>query len=229
MKNLIIVGLSSTAKTIYAFVSKYNLFNVIGFAVNKAYKNCDKFCDKPVYNIEDLGSIINKESDLIFVAIQWNKLNSDRKSVYLQLKTDGYNFANLISPNAIINGEIVGENCWIADNSIIDFNSKVGNNVFVKVGAMIGPNCKIEEHSFIGAKSVIGGGSIIREQSFIGLGAIVFDEVMVGKKCIVGAASILKRNLNNYSLYKTSSENFFMKEYDEISIENKLLFKMNKR
>ena len=229
MKNLIIIGLSSTAKTIFAFISKYKLFNVIGFAVNERYKNCDEFCDKPVYSIEDLESIINKENDFLFIAIQWNNLNADRKSVFIDLKTKGYKFANLISPNSIINGIVAGENCWIADNSIVDFNSIVQNNVFVKVGAMIGPNCVIENHSFIGAKSTIGGGSIIKEQSFIGLGAIIFDEVIIGKKCIVGAASILKRNLNDFSLYKTLSDNCITKEYDEKIIETKLQFKMNKR
>lgn len=229
MKNLIIIGLSSTAKTIYAFISKYKLFNIIGFAVNEKYINCDKFCDKPVFCIEELDAIINKKNDLLFVAIQWNKLNSDRKSVFMDLKAKGYKFANLISPHAIINGKVSGENCWVADYSVVDFNSIVEDNVFIKVGAMIGPNCIIKKHSFVGAKSTIGGGSTINEQSFIGLNATIFDEVSVGKKCIVGAASILKRNLSDYSLYKTTSENSFVKEYDEKSIEMKLQFKMNKR
>lgn len=229
MKNLIIIGLSSTAKTIYAFVSKYKLFNVIGFAVNEAYKNIDAFCDKPVYSIESLASVIDKKNDLLFVAIQWNNLNADRKSVYLQLKTEGYKFANLISPNAIINGTIKGENCWIADGAIVDFYTTVGNGVFIKMGAIIGPNCIVDDFCFIGANTTIGGGSIIGEQSFVGLGCVIFDEVKVGEKCIVGAATVLKRNLNDYSLYKTSLDNCFVKEYDENIIETKLQFKKNVR
>lgn len=229
MKNLIIIGLSSTAKIVNAFVSKNKLYNVLGFAVNKSYRTCNEFCDKPVYCIEELETIIDKENDFLFVAILWNNLNADRKAVYSKLKADGYKFANIVSPHAIINGTIKGENCWVADTAIVEFGSIVGNNVIIKAGAMIGTNCIIEDHSFIGAKSTIGGASTIKEQSFIGLGAVIFDEVKVGKKCIVGAATALKRNLNDYTLYKTSSNIYFTKEYDEAIIEQKLQFKKNIR
>lgn len=225
MKNIIIVGTSTTAERILCFVNQYALYNVLGFAVNRIYKDKDSFCGLPVYCIEELDSIIDKNEDFLFVAMQWNNLNADRKKVYMQLKDQGYKFANLISPTALINGNIVGENCWITDNVIIDYGTTISDNVYVKTGAFIAENVKIDKHVFIGAKSLIAGESIIGEQSFIGLSAVVFDKVIVGKRCIVGACTALKRNLNDFSTIKTNMENYTIKQYTEDVIESKLQFK----
>ena len=128
-----------------------------------------------------------------------------------------------------INSQITGDNCWITDYVCIETDVVLGNNIFVKVGAWIGERSIIDDHCFIGAKSTIGGGVKVGEQSFIGLGAIVFDDTTIGRKCIVGAATALKRNLSDCCVYKTTSDNYMMKEYSESEIENKLLFRKNIR
>ena len=94
---------------------------------------------------------------------------------------------------------------------------------------VIGDNTIISDHCFVAENTTIGGGVRIGEQSFIGLGTTVFDEVTIGKKCVVGAATALKRNLPNFSVFKTNSDNFIVKSYTEDVIENKLLFSKNIR
>lgn len=229
MDKIVIIGTSIAASNICKFIEKYKLYEIVGFAVNKEYKNEDTYLDKPVYELEKLDHVIDKSQDYIFVAIQWNRLNADRRKVYEQLKSEGWRFANLVSPLASINGSILGDNCWITDFVCIDTDAIIGNNVFVKVGACVGDHAQVSDHGFIGAKSMIGGGVKIGEQSFIGLGAIVFDDTTVGKKCIVGAATALKRNLPDFCVYKTISDNFVVKEYTEDVIEQKLLFRKNVR
>ena len=72
MKRLIIIGTSTTSATILQFVQHYQLYNVLGFAVNKSYLTVDEYIGLPVCPIEELDTIINKENDRIFVAMQWN-------------------------------------------------------------------------------------------------------------------------------------------------------------
>lgn len=229
MDRLIIIGTSVAASNICKFVEKYKLFDVVGFAVDKAYKTIDTYMGKTVFEVEALDTIIDKQKDFLFVAIQWNRLNADRRSVYERLKADGWRFANLVSPLASINGTLEGDNCWITDFVCIDTDARIGNDVFVKVGAWVGDHALVGDHCFIGAKSTVGGGVKIGEQSFIGLGAIVFDDTTVGRKCIVGAATALKRNLADCCVYKTGSDKFVIKEYSENEIEQKLLFRKNVR
>ncbi len=229
MDKLIIIGISSTAEVVSSFVERYSLFNVIGFAVNEKYRNKESYCGLPVYAIENLDEIIDKEKDFLFVAIQWNNLNADRRKVYEMLKAQGYHFANLISPTAIVNGNLKGDNCWIADRAVVDFGAIIGYDVFVKIGAVVGDHAIVNDHCFIGATSFIAGASVIGTQSFVGLGAIIFDQVKVGEMCIVGAATALKRNLPDYAVIKSNKDNYIVKQYSRDTIESKLQYAKNIR
>lgn len=228
-KNLIIIGTGSTAKVVSLFVERYKLFNLLGFAVNKSYIKERTFCGKPVYAIENLDDIIDKENDFLFVAILWNRLNADRKKVYLTLKQAGYKFANLIAPNAIVKGDLTGDNSWISDFAIVEVGSTIGANCFINSSAFIADNCVISDHCFIAVKSLVAGGCKVGEQSFIGLNATLFDDTVVGKKCIVGACTAVKRNLPDYSKITTSLDSFNIKQYTEEEIEFKLISELNVR
>ena len=182
-----------------------------------------------MFCVEELDRVIDKCKDYLFVAIQWNRLNADRRKVYEKLKSEGYRCANLVSPLASINGQLAGDNCWISDFVCVDTDAVIGNNVFVKIGVCVGDHAIIGDHCFIGAKSMVGGGVKVGEQSFVGLGSIIFDDTIIGKKCIVGAATALKRNLPDFCIYKTCSDNYIIKSCLENEIEQKLLFKKNVR
>lgn len=229
-KRLYIFGVSTTAKAIYTFVNNYKLFEVKGFVIDKAYKTSDEFCGLPVIGIEEGKHIENfdNRSDYLFIAIQWNKLNSDRRNMYLRFKELGYRFANIISPHAVIHGEFRGENCWVSDFAVVDTNSIIGTNVFIKTKAFIGNDCIIGDHCFIGASSFVAGDCVIGDQTFIGVRATVFDNVKIGEKCIIGACTTINRNVENYTLVKTSSKQE-VKVYDEASVEAKLNFQKNIR
>lgn len=229
-KNLIIIGCGSTAKRVYRFVKMYDLYNVIGFSVDKKYKkNIDNFMGLPIYEIESLHEVTNKYSALIFVAIFWNKLNLDRKNMFLKLKRDGYNFANIISPTAIIRGNITGTNCWINDYSVIQSDANIGNNVYIMDMVLVGNETKIGDHCFLAPTCKIAGGVTIGEQCFIGINSLIFDDTKIGNKCIIGASTSLKRNIYDNTVCKLSTLNNIIKEYSDDEIENKLLVNHNVR
>lgn len=228
-KRIVIIGTSTTAKTVSTFIEHYGLFEIIGFAVNKQYIKETIFCDKPVFAIEELAKVMNKSEDLLFVAIQWNNLNADRRKVYETLKQEWYQFANIISPNAIVHGKLLGDNCWVGDYAVIDFGSTVGSDCFIKNQAYISYNNIIGNHCFIGAKSLIAGSCQIGEQCFVGLNATVFDCTVIGNKCIVGACTAVKRNMPDFSKISTTSDNYKFKQYAEDEVEKKLMFSKNVR
>jgi UDP-3-O-[3-hydroxymyristoyl] glucosamine N-acyltransferase len=228
-KNLIIIGISSTAEHIYHFIKEYDLFNIIGFAVDAEYKTFNRFLNEPVFSIEELDSAINKENDFLFVAMLWNRLNADRKFVYNRLKDKGFKFANIISPTAKIRGILSGDNCWFHDYTIVQHNAEIGSNIAVMAFSLIGANAKIGSHSFLGAKSTVGGKAIVGEQCFIGINSTVFDERVIGNKCIVGADTSVKRDTPNNTSCKIANDSIIIKTYSEDEIEGKLMFSKNKR
>lgn len=229
MEKLLIFGANTTARSIYKFVSDYHLFDIIGFTVDARYKTIDTFCNLPVYDFENLPSSFNKKTDYLFIAMEWDHLNATRRNVYDRIKGLGFKLANIVSPNAIVHGNLNGDNCWICDNVVIENDAEIFDDVMIKTGAIVAHLSVVENHCFVGARSYLAGNVHVGEQSYIGVGAVVFDNVCIGKKCLVGAAVYVKRHLPNFSVIKTPNDEFVIKTFDETEIENKLLASVSVR
>lgn len=228
-KKLIIIGIGTNARHVYEFVRSYQLYDIVGFAVNEKYKDRELFLGLPVYSLEHLEEEYGNDDFVVFIALLWNKLNRDRRDLYEYCKKRGFHLTNIVSPHAILRSPLTGENCWIHDFVIVQNNASIGSNTAIMAFCLIGADTIIGDHCFFGAKSVLGGGSVVGEQSFIGINATVFDDTMVGKKCIVGACVALKRNLPDFSRCVVSSDSVIVKQYVEEEIESKLQFAKNKR
>ena len=224
MNKLCIIGANETAERVMSFCQRYNLYDIVGFAVDRDYFSREVFNGKPVFPIDELEKHIDKEECFIFVALFWNHLNGDRRRLYERMKSDGWNFASIISPLASVRGKI-GENCWVMDYSVTQEGSIIGDNVFVADFVFVGNGARIENHCFLGARSTIMGSACIGEQSFVGIGATIFDVVKVGEKCLVGACTVLKYDLPKFSVCKVSVESHTIKQYSEEEIESKWVAK----
>lgn len=227
-ERLIIIGMSSTAEHLFAFVKAHDLFEVVGFAVNREYRDKDSFFDLPVYDLEGLKAIEGEIFDRVFVAVFWNALNSDRRKIYTQVKAMGLQCANVISPKASVYGRLNGDNIWVHDYAVIQAGAEIGSDTMIMAHCLVGLKTKIGSHCFMGTKSTVAGLSV-GEQSFIGINSVVFDDRRVGKKCIVGACSAVKRDLPDFHVCKTRLESMQVKSYPPDVIESKLLFRENVR
>lgn len=228
-EKLLIIGTSTTARHVYDFVTEYDLYEIIGFAVDSEYKETEEFCDLPVYTIEDLDEIVDKDCCKLFVAILWNHLNADRRQLFEKLRRRGYRFANLISPTAKIRGKIEGDNCWIHDYVIIQSEAKVKEDCMLMAFSLVGDYSVLGAHCFMGTKSTLAGKCEVGEQTFIGINCTVFDGTVVGKMCILGACTVVKRNLPDYTIVKSSQNNVSIVQENEENIRNKLVFSKNVR
>lgn len=229
MENLIIIGTGINGRNALEFIRMYNLYNVLGFAVNTKYYSSNDFCGVPVYKLEELSQTI-KEPFKVFVSLFWNRLNADRRRLFEYCKTQNFQFANLISPRASINHSAkLGVNCLVHDFVSILDNSTIGDNVFMMPYSLIGSCSNISNHSFIGVRTIIGGKSIIGQQSFTGFNSVILDDTKIGEKCIIGASTIIKRNLPSYSRCVSTVDNQIIKEYSPEEIESKLMALKNVR
>lgn len=172
---------------------------------------------------DDLPEICEREQALVFAAIFWNKLNSQRKNLYERMKAKGLRFANIISPSAVIRGEIAGDNCWINDYVVIQSGAVVKSDTFIMDGALIGNLAVIGEHCHIGARSIVCGASVLEEQCFTGVNSVIFDGVNLGKKCIAGACSAVKKDMPDNTICRVNSQTFTYTTYSPEEIESKLL------
>ena len=221
MKRLVIIGISYAAKQIYSLVTFHNLYDVVGFAVNKEYLTSDSFLGLPVYDLESLNEKVDGEFG-VFVAIQWGHLNADRKRAFNQCCSLGYQLVNIISPSAVVRSEITGRNCLIDDFALVKNDVVIKDDVCIKANAVIADYAHIESHVYIGLHAVVAGGVIIGEQSFVGINASVLDTTIIGKKCIVSSGCTVKRNMPDFSRWIDGSD-ITIKQYSEEEVEGKLV------
>lgn len=219
MEKLVLVGTSSLAAEVLDFIERYHLFDVIGFTINKSYIKEPFFLGKPIFPIEELDKCINKETVKLFSTISWyNYLNRERKRIFDQLKKAGYSFANVISPNALVYAQDIGEGNWIHDFVHIGFGVQIGNDNVFWTNSLIAHSCKISNHNFFGPGSVVAGHDYFCDCCFVGINALVHNRVVVGNKCVIGGGAIVKRDLPDYSL--CVADNSFVKQCDEQTIES---------
>lgn len=234
MRNIVIVGISDTADRIILFIERYKLFNVLGCTVDKVYVPEDGYVilgggRRHVWPLEELDKYIDRDNDLLFVAVLWNRLNADRRHLYEKVKNMGYKMANIVSPHAMVRGELKGDNCWICDGVVVHEHVVLESDIFIMDQALVGHWTKVEPHVFIAINATVCGAAVIGEQCFVGASSTIFDEVHIGRKCLIGGVVTVKRNVPDFCVVKTSNDTMVLKEYSEDIIETKWLAHHNVR
>lgn len=217
-EKLCIVGAGHLANEIVDFIRHYDLFDIVGFTVNKDRIADDHYLGVPVYPMEELESFIDKNEVKLFIAISWyHNMMGLREEKFNELKGRGFTFANVISPRAFIWSDNIGEGNWICDNVYIGYQVTIGNNnVFraccdVQHYSVIGDNC------FIADMSMLAGHVTLRDRCFVGISCAVHNKVTIGEKCVVGGGSVIKKDVPAYSL--CIAENATIVQRDVQSIE----------
>jgi sugar O-acyltransferase (sialic acid O-acetyltransferase NeuD family) len=204
MKNkLVIFGSGDIAQLAHYYFTEDSDYEVVAFTVDAEYKTEEVFCGLPLINFDTLQSAYSTEEVSVFVALSYSKLNMVRKEKYLAVKSIGYKLASYISSKAtILNGRVVGENCFILEDNTIQPFVKIGNNVTLWSGNHIGHHSSIKDHTFLASHIVVSGGVVIGEQCFIGVNATLRDHITIGDRCVVGAGALLLGDAEPDGVYK---------------------------
>ena len=200
MEKIIIIGTGNNSKEVAAFIRRYNLFEIVGYAVNKKYLKENEYEGLPVYASEDLEQCVDKRSVLLFIGIAWGqRLNQVRKDIFDELKAKGFSFANLIAPQAVVMSEKTGEGNWFHDFCYVSHDTQIGDNNEFRAFSTIGHYTTVGSHNHF-SKCTIGGATKIGDCNFVGMQAIVYNRVNVGNKNFIGAGTIVKKDLGDFNV-----------------------------
>ncbi len=195
-KKLVIIGAGELARIAYEYFTYDSDYEVVGFCVEKDYKNEETLYDKPIIVFDELSYHFPPESYFAFVAIPASQLNRLRTRLYQAVKNLGYTCATYISSKAFVwrNAEI-GENCFIFEHNTIQPFVKIGNNVILWSGNHIGHQTVIEDNCFLSSHVVVSGYCRIGESCFLGVNSTFNDHVEIPRDCIVASGSLVSKNL----------------------------------
>ena len=123
-------------------------------------------------------------------------LPEKRKDIYMKFKKNGYSFASVIHPSAIVVDDVkIGEGVQIMAGAILQSGCLIGDNAIINTGAIVDHDCKIGAHVHVAPGAVVSGGVEIGEMAHIGTGAKVVQGINIHSCAVIGAGAVVIRNV----------------------------------
>ncbi len=204
---LVIVGAGEFAEIAYEYFTHDSPYQVVAFSVEKDFLKQDQLFGLPVVALEEMAQLYSPAEHQVFVAVTFTKLNRIRTRLYQACKAKGYSFASYVSSRALVwHNVILGDNCFIFENNVIQYHARIGNNVILWSGNHVGHRTVIKDHCFISSHVVISGYCEIGESCFLGVNGTIGNNVTIGRDCVIGAGSIIVKNTEPGMVYKGEHE-----------------------
>ena len=118
-----------------------------------------------------------------------------REDVAKRLKNAQY--FNVYHPSAVVAKTVkIGEDTFVAAQSIIAPDVKVGNHCIINHAAVVDHDCSIGDFAHIAPRSSLGGGVVVGNCVLVGAGAIVLPGVTIADYAVIGAGAVVIKNVS---------------------------------
>ncbi|MDQ3799380.1 MAG: acetyltransferase [Acidobacteriota bacterium] len=202
-RKLVIVGIGETAELAYEYFKYDSPHEIVGFAVESAFKDRDEFFGLPVVAFEEIEKHFSPEQHLAFAAISYTQLNRVRARIFKTLKAKGYTCASYVSSSAFVWHNVeIGENCFIFENNVVQYQVKIGNNVVLWSGNHIGHQTVIQDNVFISSHVVVSGYCEVGANSFMGVNSSVANDVKIAPDNIIAMGAVIHKHTEPRGIYK---------------------------
>lgn len=205
MKKQYIYGAGDLAREIYNTILFLNQkkqipqFDIKGFVVDKEYFNEQNNSLMGIPIISEC-SFTTKEwrSSEFIIGIGESLV---REEIYKKIVSNGSGLMkSVIHPNALImQSKLTFRGTFIAANTTVSIETKIGDNVIINQNCSIGHDCEIQDNSIICPGVILSGRVKMGKSTFVGSGAVILPKVCVGEYCIIGANLTLNKDVPAYN------------------------------
>jgi sugar O-acyltransferase (sialic acid O-acetyltransferase NeuD family) len=204
MTKVVIFGVKDFASLAHFYLKRDSTFEVVGFSVNREYLPVDRtFEGLPVVPFEEVEQTYSPREYSFFAPLSPRRMNRLREQVYLQIKAKSYPVISYVSSRAtVFMPELVGENCFILEDSTIQPFTSIGNNVVIWSGSQISHHGQIKDHVTLTSHVVLSGHCVVEPYCFFGANATVRDGLHVAEGTFVAMAAALTRDTEPWGVYK---------------------------
>jgi sugar O-acyltransferase (sialic acid O-acetyltransferase NeuD family) len=195
-QQLVLIGDGESAEIAYEYFTYDSPWTVVGFAVEKQFRQRDTLFELPVFDLDGLQAQFPPDRYAAHVALSSTHLNRPRKRLYQHVKSLGYTLPSYVSSHAFVWRNVqIGENSFIFENNVLQYHVRVGSNVVLWSGNHVGHRTVIQDHTFVSSHCVISGFCDIGESSFLGVNSTFGDRVAVPRDSVVGAGALLHKSV----------------------------------
>jgi sugar O-acyltransferase (sialic acid O-acetyltransferase NeuD family) len=198
-QRLIVVGDSLFAEIALEYFTHDSDYDVVGFAVEQAYRKRETFHDLPVHPFETLEEHVAVGEHSVFAALTYGRLNRVRERLAGEAKRKGFALASYVSSRAFVWRNVtLGEHNFIFEDNTIQPFVTLGSDNVLWSGNHIGHHSTLGSHLFIASHVVISGNVTVGDHSFIGVNATIVNDISVGRDNWIGpAVTVMKSTGDN--------------------------------
>lgn len=191
---IIILGAGGHAKVLFEILRLHDR-RVTGVTSAEKDAKEKKFCGVPVLGGDEVLKKFNP-NEIELVNGVGAITNPDlRREIFEQGKADGFKFATLIHPSAVIAADVeIGEGAQIMAGAVVQPGVRVGMNSIINTRAGVDHDCQLGAHAHVAPGATLCGSVMVGDLSLVGAGATVLQGVTIGQRCIVGGGALLREN-----------------------------------
>ena len=206
MSRIVIFGIGRGANVATRYFRDDSPHEIVAYTVDDEYADRKEFMDRPVVPFSRIQEEIPPRECMMFVLLGFQRMNALRAEKFEQAKAKGYTLASYISSRILaVKPPDFGENCFILEGNVFNYDVKVGNNVVMWSGNHVGDLSVIEDHVFVSSHVVLSGEVTIGAYSFLGVNATISNYIRVGASCYIGANSLISQNTAPGAVYVNKS------------------------
>lgn len=203
---LVIVGDSAFAEIALEYFDADSPYEVVGFAVERAYLKQAELHGRPVVAFEDLEQHFPPASHAVYVATVYTQLNRLRTRLAAEAKARGYALASYVSSRAFVWRNVrLGEHCFIFEDNTVQPYVTLGDNVVLWSGNHIGHHSVIGSNCFVSSQVVISGFCHVGDNSFLGVNASVANNTKIGRDNWVAPGVAVMQDTADGTLFKAAT------------------------
>ena len=201
-EKVVIFGIGEIASVAHFYLKHDSPYEVVAFTVDKEFIKEKELFELPVVPFDEIETIYPPNKFKMFVPISYKDVNKLRAEKYYQAKDKGYQLISYICSKATTwPGLVVGDNCFIFENNVIQPFAKIGNNVILWSGNHVGHHTIIKDHCFITSHVVISGHVVVEPYCFFGVNSTIRDNITIAKECVIGAGALITKDTPEEGVY----------------------------
>lgn len=202
MSKIIIFGIGRGANLATRYFHDDTPHEIVAYTADDQYAEQKEFMGRPVIPFSRIEQEIPPAECLMFILLGFQEMNGLRAARFAEAKNKGYALASYVS-SRILSSEPLqhGENCFILQGNIFNYDVTVGNNVVMWAGNHVGDLSTIEDNVFVSSNVVLSGEVTIGANSFLGVNSTVSNYVRVGARNYIGANALVTQDTPPDSVY----------------------------
>jgi sugar O-acyltransferase (sialic acid O-acetyltransferase NeuD family) len=191
-QKVVIIGDGAFAQVAFEYFTVDTEYDVVAFAVERAFMKRGDLFGLPVVPFEDLPALYPARDHSFYAALVYTDGNRLRGRLYRAAKEMGYLPASYVSPRAFVwRNAKLGEHIFVFENNVIQPYASLGDDVVLWSGNHVGHHSSIGDDAFLSSHVVISGFVKIGKSAFLGVNSTVANNVSIGDGCTVAAGALV--------------------------------------